>query len=251
MKQLGYIGLPKRVGLLSFYVFDTGSFEFSALAATYGGKYFESIGLNERGANKFASAFADAGVPVLKEEFAARGMELLTPVEFLETDEQIDAYLDFTLPRSGYQKFAEGALKILDKNPHANGAADGYEMIPSHLWTDREILRELDALRVALGLDGLLVVSNNTATNAKSVVLGSIVMMFYGPNPKPEPEKFAKYWTPLLAYTSGTFGKGFKGVEFFQWKKPDETSYDGYDGIMRGLVTRTLDEVQKYADKGK
>ena len=83
LKQLGEIGFPKKVGLLSYYLMDTGSLEFSALAATYGGTYQKTFGLNERGANKFASAFAEVGVPVLKEEFAARGMELLTPVEFL------------------------------------------------------------------------------------------------------------------------------------------------------------------------
>jgi len=69
-----------------------------ALSRCHGtpGGSFESTGLDERGANKFASLFA------------------------------------------------EGALKIMDKNPQTNGVADGYEMIPSHLWTDREILRALD-----------------------------------------------------------------------------------------------------------
>jgi hypothetical protein len=31
----------------------------------------------------------------------------------------------------------------------------------------------------------------------------------------------------------------------------EETSYDGYDGIMRGIVIRMLDETRKYIDKGK
>ncbi len=70
MKRFNQVGFPKRVGLISFYLFDSGTHKFSAMAATYGGTYFKSFGLNERGANEFASQFAKLGVPGLKKRFA-------------------------------------------------------------------------------------------------------------------------------------------------------------------------------------
>ncbi len=190
MKKLKAIGYPKRVGLLSFYVFDTGVHSFNAMAATYGGTYSKEFGLNDAGANLFASEFAKRGVPALKKRFEEHGMELLTPVEFLENEAQMRAYIDFELPKSGFQKFA-------------------------------------------------------------------------------------KYWTPSLQYVVGTFGKGFKGLDFAYWAKKskgkttsvtnpvtgnttsysgsaiDRAEYDGYDGVIDALARRTLEELKARYDKGK
>ena len=275
LKQMKTEDFPKRVGLLSFYLFDTGIHKFNAMAATYGGTYSKKFGMNADGANMFSTEFASRGVPVLKERFAEHGMELLTPVEFLENQAQIDAYHNFELPKSGWQKFAKGVQGWLDKNPHADGAADGYAMIPTHLWVDPGILRVLDELRVALGLDALAVVSNTTATNQKTVAFVSAALGIYGPNPVPKPEKFAKYWTPSLVYVAGTFGKGFKGLEFAWWSKKstgksttitnpisghkttysgnsiERAEYDGYEGIIDGLARRTLEEMDKRIGKSK
>jgi hypothetical protein len=44
MKRFNQVGFPKRVGLISFYLFDSGTHKFSAMAATYGGTYFKSFG---------------------------------------------------------------------------------------------------------------------------------------------------------------------------------------------------------------
>jgi hypothetical protein len=46
IKKLYDIGLPKRIGLVSFITNDEGSNEFSALAATYGGVYMQMVGPN-------------------------------------------------------------------------------------------------------------------------------------------------------------------------------------------------------------
>jgi len=275
MKKLSSIGYPKRVGLISYYVFDTGVHEFNAMAATYGGTYAKSFGLNDSGANLFASEFAKRGVPVLKERFREHGMELLTPVEFLENDAQKRAYIDFELPESGYQKFAKGIRSWLDQNPSANGAADGFEMIPTHLWTDPGILRALDELRVTLGLDGLAVLTNLTSSNQKTVRFAGAALEIFGPNPEPKPEKYAKYWTPSLLYVRGTFGKGFKGLDFAYWSKKSKSKstsvtnpisgttttysgksiesaeYDGYGGVIDQLARRTLDELKAIHNKGK
>jgi hypothetical protein len=266
---------PRRVGLISFYLFDTGSFEYSALAATYGGTYMKKSGLNSRGANIFATEFALRSVPLMKQRFAEHDMELLTPLEFLETEEQTQTYLDFRLPESGMQKFGKAMVSFFDNNPHADGAADGYAMIPAHLWLDQEVLTVLEELRVSLGLDALAVVSNLTTSNPGTVIFGGASLGIYGPNPEPRPEeKYAKYWWPGLAYVSGTFGKGFKGIEFAYWDKEKERTdtitnpldgssttywgssierveYDGYEAIIDAMTRKTLEEMDDRFGKAK
>ncbi|MCP3978545.1 MAG: hypothetical protein GY716_04310 [bacterium] len=260
--------------MISFYVFDTGVHDFNAMAATYGGTYSKSFGLNDAGANLFASEFAKRGVPVLKKRFEEHGMQLLTPIEFLETDAQKAAYVGLELPKSGYQKFAKAIRGWLDKNPSASGAADGFAMIPTHLWLDAGIMGVLEELRMTLGLDGLAVLTNLTTSNPKTVRFAGASLSIFGPNPEPKPEKFAKYWFPGLLYAGGTFGKGFKGLDFAYWaKKSKQTTsvpnpidgsttsysgkaieraeYDGYDGVIDQLARRTLEELLARYDKGK
>jgi hypothetical protein len=264
--KIGALGYPKRVGLLSFYLFDTGGYEYNAMAAVYGtpsftdssGKSYvkvgESFGLSDKQANIFATDMAEVAVPKMKELFAARGMELLTPREFLGTPEQLEAYRTFRLPKSGFQGFTEAALKFLDKNPHANGAADGFLMIPIHVFSgNRESLKALDSLRQALGLDAFVVVVNNSATDKKSVAYLGSQMLFYGPNPVPLPEHpiQAKYWTPMIPYPSGTFGKGFKGIQIYDWKTRQFADYGGYAGVIEGIVTRSFDEMDKAIAKSR
>lgn len=275
LKKMTPEDFPKRVGLISFYLFDTGVHDFNAMAATYGGSYSKSFGLNEVGANLFATEFSKRGVPILKERFAEHGMELLTPAEFLDSQAKIDAYLGLELPKSGWQKFAKAIRGWLDKNPNATGAADGYSMTPTHLWLDAGVLGALEEMRKSLGLDALVTVANNSGSNPKTVGFGGASLLIFGPNPEPKPEKFAKYWFPGLAYVQGHFGKGFKGLTFAYWSKGkagkttsildplsgnsttysgkaiERAEYDGYEGIIDALAQKTLDELDKRLGKGK
>lgn len=265
-KKVGQIGAPPRVGLLSFYMFDTGTYEFNAMAATYGPTYInlstgqkyrkagESFGLTDRAANIFATELAEIAVPKLKEVFVSHGMELLTPLEFIETDEQKVAYVDFRLPETGFQKFTAGALKFLDKNPHANAAADGFLMIPTHIFSgNRDALRALETLRERLGLDAFVVVVNNSVTDKKNVAYLGSQMLFYGPNPEPLPENKmqAKYWTAMIPYPSGTYGKGFKGISIYDIKKGTKPDYTGFDNVIVAIASESIGRMNKAIAKTK
>ena len=139
---------------------------------------------------------------------------------------------------------------------------------------NRDTQTAMDELRVALGLDGLVVVTNLTVTTPQGVVFVGASMDIFGPNPDPKPEKFAKYWTPSIMYVRGTFGKGFKGIPFAWWAKKggekttrtnpvtghtttysstplEKVQYDGYEAIIDSLAKRTLVELQAMSDKGK
>ena len=265
-KKVGQIGAPPRVGLLSFYLLDTGTYKFNAMAATYGPTYInlstgqkyrkagESFGLTDQAANIFATELAEIAVPKLKEVFATNGMELLTPLEFIETDEQKAAYINFELPETGFQKFTAGALKILDKNPHANAAADGFLMIPTHIFSgNRDALAVLESLRQQLSLDAFVVVVNNSATDKKNVAYLGTQMLFYGPNPEPLPDNKmkAKYWTAMIPYPSGTFGKGFKGISIYDLKKEVKPSYDGFDVLIGAIASESIAKMNKAIEKSK
>lgn len=257
LKKLADIGKPKRVGLLSFYIYDSGDYKFNSMAATYGGTFFKSVGLTEYAANIFASQFAEMAVPAIKEAFAADGIEILPPIEFMDTQEKVDAYMNFALPKSGLQKATEATLSWVDKSPHVNGAADGYRMIPIHAsFLEKKVMYAVDQLMKDLELDAVMSVTTLTWTDSKVVVYSGTTMQLIGPNPEPRPEKesHVKYWWPAIAYPCATFGKGFKGVVFHTMetkKQPAATFNEGYEVIAEAMSARTLAELQKHIDKGK
>ena len=265
-KRIGQVGAPPRVGLLSFYLFDTGTYKFNAMEAVYGPKYInlstgqtyhkagKEFGLTDKEANIFATELAQIAVPRLKEVFANHGMELLTPLEFIETDTQLAAYVNFQLPKTGFQKFTEGALKFLDKRPSANAAADGFLLIPTHIFSgNREALAALESLREQLGLDALVAVVNNSVTNKKVVVYNGTQMLFYGPNPDPLPENKmqAKYWTAMIPYPSGTYGKGFKGIPIYDVKKNTRPDYEGFGQVVEAIASESIARMEKAIAKTK
>ena len=213
-----------------------------------------SIGLDDRQANIYATLLANKAVPTLKDVFAQNGMQLLTPTEFIENDAQLEAYKKFKLPETGFQKFTQGALNFLDKNPHANGAASGYRLIPTHIFSgNRDSLNALEQLRQSLGLDAFVVVVNNSVTNKKQVVYTGSQMLFYGPNPVPLPDHKlkAKYWTALIPYPSGTYGKGFKGLPLYFNKEKKIASLDGFDGVVGAVASASIEKMNKAIEKSR
>ena len=269
-RKIGDIGAPQKVGLLSFYLFDTGTYEFNAMAATYGSqvaigllpdenetalvRVSESWGLDDRAANIYATLLANKSVPMLKEVFAENGMTLLTPAEFIQNEAQLHAYKEFRLPETGFQKFTQGALNFLDKNPHANGAAHGFRLIPTHIFSgNRESLRALEHLRQSLELDAFVVIVNNSVTNKKQVAYTGSQMLFYGPNPVPFPDHKLKqkYWTALIPYPSGTYGKGFKGLPLFHNKEKKLASLEGYDVVVAAIASSSIAKMNKAIAKSK
>ncbi len=256
IKKLYDIGMPKRVGLISFYVFDTGAHEYSVFAGIRGPSLLKKWGGNEFIANISASILAGMSVPVIKQRFAEKGIEILTPVEFLDTEKKATAYFSFELPKSALQKATESAQQWLDRNPHAAGRAVGYRMIPLHSsFLGKEVMGELDEFRKSLELDALMVVTAHTASDKVGQRLTAVTMQLAGPNPEPRPEieKHVKWWSPMEVYTYANFGKGFKGAQFNVFetkKKPSWTSYEGFDVIIDAMATRTLAELQKHYDKG-
>ncbi|NOZ08046.1 MAG: hypothetical protein GXO91_04100 [FCB group bacterium] len=255
VKQLQQNGTrPVRVGLISVYLYDTSDFKFNAMAHTYGGVYQTSFGLSEKGANIFTTEMAEIAVPQLKTAFKDHGMELLTPEEFLQTDQQKKSYSEYQLEMSGLAKATLSIADWLKKNPTASGAATGYRSIMTHLFTDATALTSLENLRQSLGLDALAVLSHTSSSNKKGVWLSGVDVFMYGPNPVPKPPQkiAAKFWSPGTMYAHGHFAKGFKSSQIVRWKKGKnaKSDYTGYDVIVNTLADKALDAFDEmYAKK--
>lgn len=255
VKQMKKAGLekPKRVGLISFYLWDVGEYKYNAMAATYGGTYETKRGLTPKGANHYATKLAELGVPALKETFAEHGMELLEPIEFVTNDQQREAYVNFKLPMGKIGGATAAISEWMFRNPTASSAAAGFSGINTHLWTDMPGLTALDSLRVQLGLDAVVVLANTSVSDGKNVALDGVHLMMYGPNPNPRPTmKIAMLgWAPSTQYIVSKFGKSFKYAPIAAMKKGEikEEHYEGYDVIVKTLAKVSLENFEKqYGD---
>lgn len=246
LKKLHDIGMPKKVGLITFYIFDPSTPNKNSMGSTYVAEYSRIMGGIEKQASVYATPLASIAVPILKRDFGARGMEILTPIEFLDTEDKLRAYVDFELPKGGLEKATAATVAWVSQTTDVAGAADGYRMFPLHSsFLNKKVMISLEELRQTLELDALIAVTNLTQSSKKGLMLTGAQMQVFGKNPVPLPENKlqAKFWQPTIPYTSATYGKGFKGATI--------GSREGYDVLVEALSKRTLAELQKYYDKGR
>jgi hypothetical protein len=96
---------PKKVALISFYLYDPAS------SKVKGGAYTGSVNVScwrtpdSKGQTHIDGFYAQS-VDVMKEEFKKQGMELLTPEEFITTDEIAQFYYGFNQETAKKEKSA-------------------------------------------------------------------------------------------------------------------------------------------------
>lgn len=244
----------RRVGLVSFYILDTGNFAYNAMADTYGGKTKEIARLSGEGANYFATLMAMESVDGMKKVFALHGMDLLTPTEFITDDHQLEALRTFKLKQGNAAGITKAVYGYLQKNPQTSAAAQGFAFIPAAAFIDAPTKTSMEELRQALGLDALLVVQNTTASSKKAVSHIGTEMYLFGPNPLPVPEiKIARMsYSEGATYAHALFAKGYKGSEIARMKKLTVTSVnlDGYTAIMKRTTNELLKRFEENYNKG-
>lgn len=242
MKSAG-IPAPRKVGLLSFYLWDEGEVKHNAMARVYGGTYESRVGLSPKGANHFATHLAQEGVPALKKVFALHDMELLEPVEFVTTDAQKQAYVNFRLPTGKIGGFGKTISDWASRTPTVSSAAAGYNGIPAHLWMDAHGLRALEELRVTLGLDALVIVGNTSGSSEGGVALNGIHFFMYGANPVPKPsQKIAQIaYAPLMPVATARFEFAKDGWTPLAYTKKGAITHEFYQGY--GKAVETLADV--------
>ena len=145
---------PKKIGILVFVV--AGSKEFTGNDGWY--DHFRTI--SKDAATLISQSIHDACIGTLKENYAAQGVQLLTPNEYLDTDAKRLAYQNMNMRIMGAAKLSEAWVK-----PDQVGLPAGYKFFTNTFHNDIGGRADIaDELKM-FGMDGYL----------------SIVIQFYGP----------------------------------------------------------------------
>ena len=162
--------IPKKVGVLSFYIHDD---DYS----TYSSDWITTYKATEEKVNAVAQRLFDQSIDGLKEQYAQMGMELLTPDEFLISEEMKNVYFNYPLPNMEGKAYVWGAA--------GSGAAipDGFRLLPyaSIAISGNKFAKEKSDFFEALGLDAFIVVE--VGLIAANGSIKNIRSMFYNKNP--------------------------------------------------------------------
>ena len=261
---------PHRIALISFYIWDTGS---SNSRVTY--QWFRDVPretgkldeygrpeiewveiekteivtkrfqITQDGASHFANRLYWQGINELREAFAAQGMQLLVPGEFLDTTEKLNGYRNYAFKPGIGNKFGKHWFDYLagiggrGENLTMSAVAPGYRWFATHFApTDPGTANNLEELRRILDVDAMLIVNNTTASDASRVYFSRIGMIMYGPNPMPRREgvKYIQYKEGQV-YATAHLSLGPK-----HWIAkcnadglPVEEHYEGYERALEAL----------------
>ncbi len=241
---------PKKVALVSFAITDPG---YSKKKNTPNATVFSTVSTSEGLVKIIVNAYKNVAIEPLKKTFAEYGMEVLTPDEFLDTDEKKGFYMDFEFtPKEHFVN----KLAVTSSNVHM--AAEGYRFIVPmydatvfkgsegtysfHLneFKNKEIYEQLGyELCKGLDVDAVLMVNSLIMTEDKlnTDILG-VAMIMFGPNPiSLEPgEKEG----PL--YRKGNLYCALRCPIGAPTKDTDDPAgnveTDGYENIMIGMATK-------------
>lgn len=261
LKALG--GPPRRVALVSFYIWDSGNKKEKSYRF-YGGGYVMQMDdtyrwpVNASELDKLATELHAAAIGPLKEEFAAVGMQLLTPAEFLDTPAKKEAFQSTKVEVGGM-----GALMgFLQKGAAEEwqwGTPDGYRLIKMTTAGDARgnnyslALQGMGVgslantaghdLAKALGVDAVVIMYNVVQADSTSIRLRGSYMYMFGPNPVANSGQSMYY--PGQQY-SGTYLR--TDVDFIKTDKDGkalETDYAGFGIVGRALGMRMARHVKE------
>ena len=247
----GFKAFPKRVGILSYIVFDPGFFESSSKTYGYLTITKTQAGfLNAETTQQLAQAFYDLSLPAMKKEFEKFGSTLLTPQEFLETDAQKAAYASFDFTEKGLAKMMskEGAAITLAQ-------PEGYSRYYAENFTMPAFVDAVTAKVKELGLDAAIIMKIQMGMVDNVISIQSITCAMYGPNPVPkDPKKKYIAINPATGYHDGVVynavklgaydmgnmletDEGLNIVVFAQNKAGARSDFVGFDQLIGRVVS--------------
>lgn len=191
---------PKRVGLISFMVFDPGLFETSSQKYGYMTLVKTESGfLTASTTAELTKVLYEMSIADLKKDFSNYGAALLTPDEFLTSDEQRQAYNTFPFKE-------KGLAKMMSSESSANtlSVPEGYATYYAENMTMPGYVEAVTGKIKELGLDAALVVKIQMGANGGTISIQSITAALYGPNPVPkDPGKKYVAINPATGYHEG------------------------------------------------
>jgi len=244
---------PRKVGLLTFLVFDPGLFEQTAKKMGYLTLVTTTAGALKASTTKEMSEILyNLSIGELKKSFNSFGAELLSPDEFANTDKLKEIYKDFSFKESGLSKMLSGesgANTLAVPNNFAVYFAENLTM-PTYVDVVTSKIKEL-------GLDAGLVVKIQLGAVDQTMFIQSISSVLYGPNPVPKDPK-VKYVNinPATGYHEGVVYNGIKmgafdtknmletkeGLNiliFARSNKSEMADFTGFDTLLNKIVSGT------------
>lgn len=259
----------KRVGLVSFFAFDPGTTQ----TWTTSSPSTKTTYVRKRSTGGISSEIAYGALVTALEpmmnKFKEYGVEILTPDQFLDTDEKKTAYQNFEVKREKFAKFLNNLgsgghdkmygyaepFRVIDivGEPFDNYSKKGLLITKSGKIPDKQIfLFDKDTkltesigyeLCSALGLDAVIVTYMTVFVPGNNKIqLQNVRMVMFGPNPV-MPEGESKHG--VIPHVKGLFYVGTstnpEQVIYNKNKKDpesDKLNFAGFDHIYVALATK-------------
>ena len=260
---------PKKVALVSFYLYDPASSKTSKSSYSVSAECWATT--PEKGQEQ-VDAFYAKSIEVLKSEFKSYGMDLLTPQEFLDTDERAEFYYGFNQESAKKEKTERSQMAVkanLDTYEKAvvveasastlKASPKGYraffvanENLSKSAATNFMNAGIMGAIRKmsssigyelckGLGVDAVVVcyiVSRKTDRKKEIYAINAVNLYMFGPNPKMESEEDKN---------RGQFycGQRFfcSGLPEYENEKDGTKGYDHIENVMKVLAGKLCNYV--------
>lgn len=220
--------IPDTVALITFYVYDKGTTEYHQL-------YLTTYSLSEKGGNYFANKFHQESISKLKESFKNQGIVLLTPDEYLNTNEKRNFYYKQFIPQiSKMGSFISG---LETGSTDMAVCADSYRGFDEAAAFDFKRSISLGSeLAKKLGVKAVLSIALELQDDGKNIKFNGVKWTMNGLNPVPKKDK--KY--------PGAFGAGYQeGLVYFK------SNYFLDDGIRFAKHKKKVLEEENYEGLGE
>jgi len=242
---------PKRVALVSFYVWDCGNSK-TRVYHTYSATYRSTREYTVVGVEGIAEVLYVLGIGPLNETFARHVMLLLTPGEFLDTDAKRSAYQAFEIEQSAMAKFAGHFQKDAPKGIRIDGAPAEYRLLKvitnnnaerndfmlAAKGGDGKLFEGLGHhLAGQLGVDAVALFYNVVQGEKERVELLSSYLYLFGPNP-------VKDASPSRSWSGHQYAGHYLKIDATIMKTTKEgnaaeVDIAGFDRVTRALGERT------------
>ena len=261
LKALG--APPKRVAMVSFYIWDSGnkkekSYRFYNSEYTLQMDNTYRLAVDASELDKLATELHAAAIGPLKEEFAAVGMQLLTPAEFVDTPEKQQAF-EATKVEVGGMGSLMGFLQKGAATEWQWGTPEGYRLIKMTTAGDARgnnyslALQGMGVgtlantaghdLAKALGVDAVVIMYNVVQAESTSIRLRGSYMYMFGPNPVANSGQSMYY--PGQQYSGAYLRTDVDFIKTDKEGKALETDYAGFGIVAHALGMRMAQHIKK------
>jgi hypothetical protein len=177
--------IPKKIALINLYIYDLGTTTVSDAGNWVTTTYMAVSG---NGGNMLANEILNKSIADLKGGFSKNGITLLTPQEYLDTEEKRDFYYEQFTPQMSKMGNFIGNLET--KHQDIAVAADyyrGFDIAAAHDHLRSESLGGVLAKK--LEVDGVMIVAVELQSDNKVVNIHGFKASIHGPNPIPREDK--------------------------------------------------------------